>query len=224
MGDLFTDFTLRTIALGAIVLGVTSGVLGVFALLRRQSLLGDVLSHAALPGVCIGFLISGATKPLPILIGALISAIIAALFMLMLCRMSRIKEDAALGAVLSFFFAIGTVLLTYIQQQNNSGQSGLDSFLFGQAAAILPDDVVVMAVVGVAVVGFVMLLWKEVKVVLPQWPSCFVSVARTSPIADRHCVRPKCLAKPASTWVAGILIAGFSTNSVQRACRKKGMV
>jgi len=165
MTELFTDFTLRTIALGALVLGITSGVLGAFAVLRRQSLLGDVLSHAALPGICIGFLVSGERKPLPILLGALVAAVIAALFMLLLSRASRIKEDAALGSVLSWFFAIGTVLLTFIQNQNNAGQSGLDSFLFGQAAAILPEDVVVMSLVGLVAVGLVVLLWKEVKLV-----------------------------------------------------------
>jgi manganese/zinc/iron transport system permease protein len=162
---LFDDFTLRTIALGALVLGLTSGVLGVFALLRRQSLLGDVLSHAPLPGVCLGYLVTGSRSPLAVLSGALVASVLAALLTLYLSRATRIKEDAAQGAVLSFFFAVGTVLLTFIQGRNDAGQSGLDSFLFGQAAAMLPEDVVAMSVVGFVAIGAVLLLWKELKLV-----------------------------------------------------------
>lgn len=57
------DFTLRNVMLGAALLGCSSGVLGAFALLRQQSLLGDALAHAALPGVCLGFLLSGSGSP-----------------------------------------------------------------------------------------------------------------------------------------------------------------
>ena len=160
-----TDYTLRNVALGAMVLGLTSGVLGVFAVLRRQSLLGDALSHAALPGVCLGFMITGTRQVLPILVGALLVGIVAAQVVLFIVKSSRVKEDAALGIVLSVFFAFGTVLLTYIQNQNNAGQAGLDTFLYGQAAAILPGDIYMTAAIGSVAVIVVLLLWKEVKLV-----------------------------------------------------------
>ena len=62
--SLFFDYTIRTVALGAAVLGIVAGALGTFALLRRQSLLGDAMSHAALPGVLIAFMLTGSKAPL----------------------------------------------------------------------------------------------------------------------------------------------------------------
>jgi manganese/zinc/iron transport system permease protein len=162
---LFSDFTLRTVALGAALLGVVSGCLSVFAVLRRQSLLGDTLSHAALPGVCLGFLLAGGRQLVPIMVGALLAGIAAALLVLLLVQRSRLKTDASLGIVLSVFFAIGTVLLTFIQHHRGAGQAGLDAFLFGQAASLLPGDVQVMAIASALALGLVGLLWKEFKLV-----------------------------------------------------------
>jgi manganese/zinc/iron transport system permease protein len=159
-----SDFTVRNVVLGAALLGITSGVLGSFAVLRQQSLLGDALSHAALPGVALGFLIAGQRNLIAILLGALISGVLAASYSLLLTRRSRLKNDAALGSVLSVFFAFGIVLLTFIQRQNNAGQAGLDSFLFGQAATIVPSDIVTMLVISGLGIGLVLLFWKQFKV------------------------------------------------------------
>lgn len=166
MNELFSflsDFTIRNVVLGAALLGVTSGVLGCFAVLRQQSLLGDALSHAALPGIALGFLIAGERNLLAILLGALISGTLAALYALMLTRYSRLKNDAALGSVLSTFFAFGLVLLTYIQNQNNAGQAGLESFLFGQAATIVPNDIVFMLLLSIITLGLLAIFWKPFK-------------------------------------------------------------
>ncbi|MDQ3398255.1 MAG: metal ABC transporter permease, partial [Deinococcota bacterium] len=162
---LLSNFTLRNVLLGASLVGFGSGVLGSFALLRRQSLLGDALSHAALPGICLGFLVAGSRQMLPLLLGALVAGVAAAGLLLLLTRRSRIKEDAGLGIVLSVFFAVGTVLLTYIQNQNDAGQAGLEGFLFGQAAAIVPQDLWVMAAILAFALGSTLLFWKEAKVV-----------------------------------------------------------
>jgi manganese/zinc/iron transport system permease protein len=167
MADLISflsDFTVRNVVFGAALLGITSGVLGSFAVLRQQSLLGDALSHAALPGVALGFLIVGQRNLIAILLGALISGALAASYALLLTRRSRLKNDAALGSVLSIFFALGIVLLTYIQRQNNAGQAGLDSFLFGQAATIVPSDIATMLVISSLGLGLVILFWKQFKV------------------------------------------------------------
>lgn len=158
-----SDFTLRNVMLGAALLGVASGVLGTFAVLRRESLLGDLLSHAALPGVTLGFLITGTRDLLPILGGALVTGFAAALFTLLLSRQTRLGNDAATGISIGFFFAIGTVLLTLIGNRDYAGQAGLDSFLFGQAAALLPADVMLMAIVTAVALLMVTLLWKELK-------------------------------------------------------------
>ena len=160
---LLTDYTLRTVALGSAALGITSGALGAFAVLRRQSLLGDAVSHAALPGIAIAFLLTGSKAPLVLILGAAIAGWIGTLLIMSIVRATRIKYDSALGMVLSVFFGFGLVLLTFIQKIPDASQAGLDHFLFGQASALLERDVVTMAILGAAVIGVVILLWKEFK-------------------------------------------------------------
>ncbi len=161
---LLGDFTVRTVAIGAALVGVVAGALGSFALLRQQSLLGDALSHAALPGVCLGFLLAGSRQLEPILAGALVSGALAALLVMVLTRATRVKTDAALGVSLSLFFAVGTVLLTYVQRHQGAAQAGLDAFLFGQAAALVPRDLTVIGIVAAVSLCIVLLGWKELKV------------------------------------------------------------
>lgn len=158
------SFTARNVLAGATILGVTGGVLGCFALLRRQSLLGDALAHAALPGVCLGFLISGSKSPVPLFLGAMAAGLVGALFIVAAVRWSRVKEDSAIGIVLSVFFGVGIVMLTYIQRLPGGNQSGLDKYLFGQAAALVPEDVQLMAILSAGVLLLVALAWKELKV------------------------------------------------------------
>lgn len=158
---LLQDFTVRSVLFGAGMVGAVAGALGSFALLRRQSLLGDTLSHAALPGIVLGFLISGSRALWPMLIGALLTGALAALLVLLLTRTTRIKDDAALGATLSLFFAVGTVLLTLAQRSAGAAMAGLDAFLFGQAAAILPSDLWLLGLVGGGTLVVVALFWKE---------------------------------------------------------------
>ncbi len=165
LAELLGDYTVQNVLLGAVFLGIVSGVLGSFAVLRQQSLLGDALAHAALPGVCLGFLIAGARSLPWILAGALATGVLAALTMLLLIRRSRLKTDAGLGIVLSLFFAAGVVLLTYIQGQPNAAQGGLDTFLFGQAAATLRSDLYLMGGITAAALALVAALWKELKLV-----------------------------------------------------------
>lgn len=160
---LLGDYTIQNVTMGAIILGAISGVLGSFAVLRQQSLLGDTLAHAALPGVCLGFLVAGGRELASILGGALLTAVLAALLMLALTRHSRLKTDAGLGIALSVFFALGVVLLTYIQGTANASQGGLDSFLFGQAAAILRSDLWVMGAITAFSLSLIALFWKEFK-------------------------------------------------------------
>jgi manganese/zinc/iron transport system permease protein len=157
------SFTVRNVLAGAALLGVVGGVLGSFALLRRQSLLGDALAHAALPGVCLGYLIAGAKSPLPLFAGALVAGLVGALFILATVRWSRIKEDSAIGIVLSVFFGVGIVLLTHIQKLPAGNQSGLDKYLFGQAATLVADDVRLAAWLSAAVLAAVALGYKELK-------------------------------------------------------------
>jgi len=148
------DPTLITVMAGASLLGVVSGALGCFAVLKRQSLLGDALAHAALPGVCLAYLLGGGIgvdpkHPLLLLGGALGTAWVGTLVLQSVTRTTRIRQDAALGVVLSVFFGAGIVLLTLLQHGSaGASQAGLDKFLFGQAASLVPRDVLLMAVLG----------------------------------------------------------------------------
>ena len=161
--ELEWNSTLRNVLLGSSLLGVTGGVVGTFAVLRRQSLLGDALAHAALPGVCVAFLLTGAKSPASLFAGALAAGVLGAFVILLIVRGSKVKEDSAIGIVLSVFFGMGIVLLTYIQRLPGGHQSGLNTYLFGQAATLLEDDIVVMAVVGSLVLAVVFVFFKEFK-------------------------------------------------------------
>ncbi len=161
--DLFFDYTIRNVALGAAILGMVGGALGSFAILRRQGLFGDALAHATLPGVCVAFMLFGTKAPVVLLTGAAFSAGLGALLILTIVNRTRIKQDAALGIVLSVFFGAGAVLITYIGGSGSGNQSGLDRFIFGQAATIVRDDVVTMGVLASLTFLIVALLFKEFK-------------------------------------------------------------
>lgn len=165
MPNLLTDPNLQWILLGSMLLGLSSGVIGTFAYLRKQSLIGDTLAHAALPGICIAFMLSGVKSVGYFLIGAIVAGMIATLGLGWITRHSRIKQDAAMGIVLSVFFGIGIVLLTQIQHSSYGNQSGLDKFLFGQAASMTQDDVYTMAGVALLLVAACALLFKEFKLI-----------------------------------------------------------
>jgi manganese/zinc/iron transport system permease protein len=141
-------YTDTVVVLGAIVLGVTSGVLGAFAVLRKRSLVGDAVAHSTLPGVCIAFLVAGVKDVPGLLVGAAVAGLVAGLLMVGIERTGRIRPDTAIGVVLSGFFSLGVVLLTHIAGTGNADQAGLEKYLFGQAAGLLERDVAVMAALG----------------------------------------------------------------------------
>lgn len=165
IASLLADGTLRVVALGAGVLGCVSGALGSYAVLRRQSLVGDAVSHAALPGIVLAFMLSGSKVPLVLMLGAAASGWLATLAVRSIVARSRVRYDAALALMLATFFGLGLLLLTHIQRTAGAAQAGLDRYLFGQAAALLWSDVITMTVLGAAAITACLLLWKELKLV-----------------------------------------------------------
>ncbi len=141
-------------------------MLGSFAVLRKQSLLGDAISHAALPGIAISFLITGVKDSNALLLGALVSGLLGAVWIKSIITKTHLKSDTALGLILSLFFGVGMLLLTYIQKQPNANQSGLETYLFGQAATLLEKDVFFMALITSVCLLILLLFWKEFKVLL----------------------------------------------------------
>ncbi len=160
----FQDYTLAIVILGTTILGITAGALGVFAFLRGQSLLGDAISHAALPGIACTFLLTHSTSPAVLLFGGAIAGGIGTMLVYVITHKTTLKNDAALGIVLSVFFGLGLVLLTIIQKQPIANQAILNKFLFGNAATLLLDDLYVMGSVSIIVLSCLVLLWPAFKV------------------------------------------------------------
>lgn len=163
MLDLLLDANARWVLTGSMLLGLTAGVLGSFALLRRRSLMGDALAHAALPGVAIAYMVTGYKHIGVMMIGAAVAGVLGTMAISAITRYSKIKEDSAMGIVLTVFFGVGIVLLTIIQRSPKGNQSGLDKFLFGQAASLVGSDVQVMVVIAAVLCLLTMILFKEFK-------------------------------------------------------------
>ena len=157
----FQDPSLRYALAGSILLGITCGLLGSFIVVRKMALVGDALSHAVLPGVALGFLWTQSKDPVLIFVGATVAGLIGTTVVSLIKQTTRLKEDAALGLVLASFFAIGICLVTMIQRLPTGNKSGIDKFLFGQAAAISAADVRLMAIVTVLCLVLIALFYKE---------------------------------------------------------------
>lgn len=160
----FSDYTLRNVFLGTMLLGIGSGVTGSFAVLRKQSLLGDAVAHAALPGIVIAFLVTGSKISLPLLLGAGVSGLLGALLINLIVNTSKLDTDAAQAVVLGVFLGFGILLLTYIQKLPGAAKAGLDKFIFGQAATMMHTDVALIFFVELVSIIFILLFWKELKV------------------------------------------------------------
>ncbi|MFI2855872.1 metal ABC transporter permease [Paenibacillus sp. JSM ZJ436] len=154
------------VLLSTLILGMAAGMIGCLAYWKRQSLMSDALSHAALPGVVIAFALTG-VKSLPVLlIGAAISSLLGALMIQGIRSSSRIKEDTAMGIILSVFFGFGIMMLTLVSRSAGGSQSGLDGFIFGQAASMVRQDVYIMLGMAVLVILVVFIGFKEWKLFL----------------------------------------------------------
>lgn len=157
----FQDPSVRYALVGSILLGICCGLLGSFIVVRKMALVGDALSHAVLPGVAFGFLWTMSKDPLAIFVGATIAGLLGTALVGLITQTTRLREDTALGMVLAGFFSIGICMLTMIQRLETGNKSGIDKFLFGQAAAIGSADVKLMAIVTAITVVAVILFYKE---------------------------------------------------------------
>lgn len=161
------DYNTRVVLLGTLLLGIGSAIVGVFMLLRKRALLGDVVSHSALPGIAVAFILfeslwPGTGKSVPLLLGgAAAGGFCGVLATTAIRRWTRIKDDAALAIVLSIFFGIGISLFTVIQRLPAGNSAGLSHFIYGQAASMTAGDVRSILVVATAVLVVCLLLFKE---------------------------------------------------------------
>ncbi|MFT7588231.1 MAG: manganese/zinc/iron transport system permease protein [Limisphaerales bacterium] len=159
----FSDPNVQYVVLGTILMGASAAVIGTFAFLRKRALVGDAIAHSVLPGICLAFMLSGTRSLYVLLPGAFVTGWLSLLLIDLIAGKTRIKADAAIGLVLSIFFGVGILLLTSIQRSGNASQAGLDHFLFGKAAAIVPSDIWLFGGVAVLLIGTVILFFKDFK-------------------------------------------------------------
>ncbi len=162
---LLQDPNTRVVLAGAGLLGVCAGVLGVFVVLRRRALVGDAIAHAALPGIGASFLIFGERNVVALLAGAFVFGLLGVLCIAAIQMWTRVKEDAALGIVLSSFFGLGLVLSRIAQSTPGGNKAGLDGYIFGKAASMVQSDVLVIALVAVTTLVVVAFFFKELRLV-----------------------------------------------------------
>lgn len=161
--NLSQDPNAQWVITGCLLLGLSSGVLGCFALFKKYSLMGDAVAHAALPGICLAYMLYGSKSIGIFMIGASLAGLLGALCIGQISTYTKIKPDTAMAIILTGFFGIGIVLLTKISQSGSANQSGLDAFLFGKAASLVGTDVQVISLVALVLVTVTFLLFKELK-------------------------------------------------------------
>ena len=164
---LMQDYNTRVVVLGTTLLGLAAGTIGSFTLLRKRALMGDALSHATLPGLALAFLLATAWgysgKTLPVLLsGAAATGVLGMTTILLIRNLTRLKEDAALGIVLSVFFGGGVALLS-VAQQTEARAAGLEAFIVGKTASMVASDAWLIACAGLACTAVSLLLFKELK-------------------------------------------------------------
>lgn len=159
----FQDPTVRLVVAGTVLLSISAAVVGCFAYLRKRALVGDALAHSLLPGVALAFLVSGQKDPWLLLLGAMFSGWLALGAMELIQQHTKLASETAIALVLSVFFGIGVLLLTYLQHHGGGDQAGLDQFLFGNAASMRRSDLYAYGVVGGLLLLLIGVFYKELK-------------------------------------------------------------
>jgi len=161
----FRDETLRRALVSVAALAVGAGPVGVFLMLRRMALMGDIMAHAIMPGVAIGFLVAG-FDTVAMTLGGLVAGVVVAVLAGLVARGTQLKEDASLAAFFLMSLALGVVIL--------AGEGRSDDIvhvLFGDVTAIDGGRLVLIA--GVATVSLAALaaIWRPlvIECVDPQF-------------------------------------------------------
>jgi manganese/zinc/iron transport system permease protein len=151
------------IIFGSATLGLVCGLTGTLMVLRKRALMGDALAHAALPGLCLGYLMFEQRSFFILFLGAVISGLLGVWCINIITEHTRLKDDAAIGITLSSFFGLGITLSRIIQNHSSGNRAGLDDFIFGKAATMVQDDIIVIIAVALITCALFTLLHKELK-------------------------------------------------------------
>lgn len=156
----FRDINVFYVVLGTMLLSASAAIVGSFTLMKKKALVGDAVAHAVLPGICAAFLFSGTKNVLLMVLGAFATGWLSLVIVDYITAKSKLKKDTAISLVLSVFFGLGIVMLTFIQRSGNAAQSGLEHFLFGNAAALVGQDLIVFAILALVIIGTVILFFR----------------------------------------------------------------
>lgn len=162
-----TQYSFIVVAIGTVLLAISTGIVGTISILKGQSLIGDAVGHASLPGIILAFMISGQKNSVFLMLGAILAGIIAFILIQAISESSKIEADTAMAIILSAMFGLGLVLKSYIQgnsKYQKASQSGLASYIFGQAAYILKEDVIIILTVSLISLILFIIYYKEIKV------------------------------------------------------------
>jgi manganese/zinc/iron transport system permease protein len=162
----YLDYTCITVMLGTAIIGCIAGILGCYVFLREQSLFADAISHAALPGMALMFLVTHTTSVALLLLGGTLSGALGIAFVHLVLHTTKLKQDAILGVVLSVFFGVGLIIVSYIQKTGIGQQAIINKFLFGDPSALARWEVVVIALIAITIIGLLSLCWKEFLMIL----------------------------------------------------------
>lgn len=165
--SIITQYSFIVVAIGTMLLAMATGIVGTISILKGQSLIGDAVGHASLPGIILAFMISGRKSAVILMLGAIVAGIVAFMLIQIISEGSKIEADTAMAVILSAMFGMGMVLKSYIQgnpKYQSASQSGLASYIFGQAAYILREDVYIILAVSIISLALFILFYKEIKV------------------------------------------------------------
>ncbi|AMQ57099.1 iron chelate uptake ABC transporter family permease subunit [Algoriphagus sanaruensis] len=162
----FQDPSITWVVLGIILLGIGSAYVGTFSFLDKKALLGDAISHAILPGICVGFILAGEKNPIYIVSGAFFSGALATFLSTWLKQHTKLSEDTIIATILSVFFGIGIVMMTTLQKSGNPEIAGLNTFIFGNAIGISETDLKIYGGLSLIIILILTLLLKEFRLMV----------------------------------------------------------
>ena len=167
--DVLTSYSFLIVGSGTFLLAAIAGAVGCITVLKGQSLIGDAIGHAAFPGIVLSFMLFLQREPILLTLGAVVSGTTAFMLIQVIKENSKLELDAILAVILSSFFGVGMVLKSHIQGNSaykDAAQSGLSSYIFGQAAYIMKDDVKLILYIGIPTLILLILFYKEIKLFL----------------------------------------------------------
>ena len=161
----FLTYNTLVVAFGVAAVGCAAGVVGTFGVLRKRALVGDAAAHATLVGVATALLLTGQRDLAVLLVGGLLSAMVAIVLLVFIRKFTRTRDDAATAIVLSVSFGLGITLISGMVSRGVPGSGGLERFLLGHTASLTVNDALLLGIVSVVGVLCIVVGLKEATLV-----------------------------------------------------------